>query len=442
MRHTTAPQKKPAFPIITGFETTRIIQRGEPRKGVRDVLEETLHYEYYSEDLKLLSKTGISTFRAGIPWHRIEYAPGRYDWTWLDNYMHAIRELGLDPIMDPLHHTSFPRWLVGGFSNSGFPKLYERFIKHLLTRYPWAKKYTIINEPLVTTFFCERAGIWYPFHADDDHFYKSLRNVAFAIRDISHVLRDRGCTHVYIDASEYHRGFDEKSSAYAEHRNNTRFQLLDLLLGRVNHEHLLYEQFRKGMSGEEIESFAHSPVIIDVLGLDYYAHCEFEYVEDANDPSGVRRRENEQPIGCAQVAMQYAERYRLPIMISETNIRGTITDRISWFIYMYQECIKLQDMLSESGIAFHGLCWFPFIDSCDWDSLLLKADCHIDPQGVIWLDSNFKRHESEFSDIVRNLNSGAISIDQVAPYAFQPPLSERLVGFINGPMKEWKWKKS
>src|SRR4051812_24814848 len=100
-----------SLPIFTGIEGTRIIGRRGMTRNIHDVLEETQHLQRYSEDLTLMSDIGIRTFRPEIPWHYIEKIRGTYDWEWMDAYMNKVHELGIDPIMDPLHHTSFPTWL-------------------------------------------------------------------------------------------------------------------------------------------------------------------------------------------------------------------------------------------------------------------------------------------------------------------------------------------
>jgi beta-glucosidase/6-phospho-beta-glucosidase/beta-galactosidase len=114
-----SPTARPdQFEFLSGFEGTHIFGSG------RDVLETTEHTERYREDLTQLRRDGMLSFRACIPWHRIEQTKGVYDWGWTDAYLQCARELGLDPIVDPLHHTSFPDWLGGGFADAEFPARY------------------------------------------------------------------------------------------------------------------------------------------------------------------------------------------------------------------------------------------------------------------------------------------------------------------------------
>ena len=106
------------FPHLGAFEGTKIHGSGQ------DILGTTRHIERWRHDLALLNEAGVSQLRYSIPWHRIERVAGHFDWYWIDGPMAYIRQRGMQPIVDPLHHTSFPDWLEGGFANRDFPFLY------------------------------------------------------------------------------------------------------------------------------------------------------------------------------------------------------------------------------------------------------------------------------------------------------------------------------
>ncbi len=89
--------------FLTGFESTYM-----PGHDA-DVLGLTRHDTRWRDDLRLVRDTGIRRLRYPIPWHRIERTRGQYDWSWTDAVLAEMRELGLSPIADPLHHTSYPR---------------------------------------------------------------------------------------------------------------------------------------------------------------------------------------------------------------------------------------------------------------------------------------------------------------------------------------------
>ena len=108
--------------------------------------------------------------RYSAPWHSIERKQGVFDWTWLDKALDCMQNLGIEPILDPLHHTSFPEWLTNGFGNPDFDKYYLNFIKEVSAHYPQIRYYTLINEPFVTALLCGHEGVWYPYQKNKESF--------------------------------------------------------------------------------------------------------------------------------------------------------------------------------------------------------------------------------------------------------------------------------
>ncbi len=402
------PRASQPFPFLTGFEGTHIFGSGW------DVLETTEHTTRYHEDLGKLKADGIHSFRACIPWHRIEAEPGRYDWRWTDGYLACARDLGLDPIADPLHHTSFPVWLRGGFADPAFRPSYLAFVKAFARRYPWVTRYTVINEPFVTTWFCGHCEIWHPNHKGRDAFVPMLLTVAQAICEVTAALTRLvpGVMFIHAESCERHSAMDRASVAQAETGNRLRFSVLDLILGRVSRDHPLRPYLlRHGASEAQLEWFLDHPARVDVLGLDYYSHSELVWTSQG--------RASEHPVaGFASLALEYAERYRGPIMLSETNLRGTLDDRIGWLRYMVEECVQLAGDLAARGLSFEGFCWYPYIDSTDWNSLVREARRDIDPQGLYSLDASFDRHASDLTAIYSALGRGAIGADDIAVRSF------------------------
>ncbi|CAA9589488.1 MAG: GH1, partial [uncultured Thermomicrobiales bacterium] len=172
----------------------------------RDVLGLTRHDERWHDDLVLVRDAGIRRLRYPIPWHRIERVRGRYDWGWLDEVLAGMRELGLSPIADPVHHTSFPRWLEDGFLNPDFPATYRDFCAAFAERYSWVREFTVFNEPLPTTMLCTEMGAWYPARRGEAAFYGMLRNVSRAICEATAAIirAQPAARFIHVDTAEGH----------------------------------------------------------------------------------------------------------------------------------------------------------------------------------------------------------------------------------------------
>lgn len=417
--------------FLSGFESTHIFGSGT------DVLNLTKHTEFVEEDLNLVGGCGLDLMRYSAPWHSIERKKNVFDWSWMDRAMNRFRELGIEVVLDPLHHTSFPVWLAGGFANPKFADLYLRFIKKLAARYPWVRYYTIINEPFVTALFCGQEGIWYPHFRSTESFVSMILNMGEAICRIGEYLTEtlEEVYFVHVDTCEKHRPTNRDSIENARFRNELRFLVSDLITGKIGKTHPLYSYLRKnGAPVERLKNFAANPARIDILGLDYYAHSELEWNLDE------RVYPNRNPEGFAAIAMEYAARYGVPVMLSETNIRGTIFDRISWLKFMVEQCEILEKKLAPHNIPFEGFCWYPFIDSTDWCSLVRRANGYIDPQGIYHLSGDdFRRNASELSEIFASLTCGKITSADIPAYKFQSPLDAELAGFLPM-MNHWQWR--
>lgn len=166
---------------------------------------------------------------------------------------------------------------------------------------------------------------------------------------------------------------------------------------------------------------------VDVLGLDYYCHSEWWY-DDAGSHSPSPR-----PLGFSALAGHYWERYELPVMLAETNIRGLPSDRASWLRYMLEQ----YEAAVEHGIPLAGFCWFPHVDSCDWDSLLARPAGRTDPVGVVSLTPHMDRKHTSFTAAWELAVAGAPS-GQLPAYRFQPPCDAQLAGHLPQ-MKHWPW---
>lgn len=341
------------------------------------------------------------------------------------------------PIADPLHHTSFPEWLEDGFANPEFPDVYEEFVCAFARRYPWITDYTIINEPVATALLSGFTGDWYPYWSDREGLLRIILGKVRAIHRITSKLEAMvpNLRIVHVDTCERHCALDKPSQAHADFGNDIRFVVLDLLLGWVTRDHPLYGLLtRHGLTAEDLARFRDTPARIDVLGLDYYAHSELGWTVDGGS-------NDFRPVGFKAAALDFFERYGLNIMLSETNMRGRIEDRLTWLKYMVGECEKLSVELAKRGLQFDGFCWYPFIDSTDWCSLCREPNRRIDPQGIIYLSTGFDRTKSELSEIYARLVAGEIGSQEIPAYVMEESvLVSRGAGKYLDLMVGFDWK--
>jgi len=413
-----------AIPFIGGFESTY-----QPALDV-DVAETTGHARRWRSDLDLLASCGVSRTRYPVRWHRIEVEPAVFDWAATDEVLGYLRDIGVRPMVDLVHHTSYPRWLTQGFADRRFPDAYLRYVEAFARRYPWIEEYTLFNEPFTTFLLCGQEGVWAPHLHGLKGFLTLAANVLPALTEASRRYRDLlpDARHVYVDVCEGHGAAVAEAAPHAALANDRRFLLTDLFLGRPVSGDRPFVAALKAAGGASLLDV--EPGHIDVLGLDYYAHNQWLWL----DAAGRGQATSPRPDALSQLIEEYWARYRLSCALTETNIRGYASDRASWLKYTLEQC----EMARDAGVAVEGYCWFPFIDSCDWDSRLTRSSGHVDPVGAFWLDDRLDRNPSSMSASYIRAANGARAGD-LAAYRFQPPVSGWLEGWLPQ-MSHWAWQ--
>ncbi len=413
-----------AIGIVGGFESTYL-----PGHDV-DVAETTGHVRQWRQDLDLLAGCGVRRLRYPVRWHRIERRRGNYDWSETDRILGYLRDHDQHPIVDLLHHTSYPRWLRRGLADRRFPDAYLRYVEAFARRYPWVDEYTLCNEPFTTFFLCGHEGVWPPHLRGVGGFVALAANVLPAVATASRLLAELlpGARHVWVDTCERASAADCAAQPWAALANDRRFFVLDAFLGRpLAAERPFVGQVLAAGGAHLLELEAGR---VDVVGLDYYAHNQWHYL----DSHGRGVQPTPEPVTLADLIREYWERYDRPCLLGETNIRGFASDRASWLKYTLEQC----EIARDGGVDIDGYCWFPFVDSCDWDSTLTRADGHIDPVGVYWLDDGLTRRASSMSASYALAAHGHPS-SELPAYRFQPPVSGWLAGWLPQ-MAHWDWR--
>lgn len=207
------------IPFLGAFESTYL-----PRHDT-DVLETTGHDRRWRSDLALLRACGVTRLRYPVRWHRIECEGGVYDWRGTDEVLGHLADTGMAPVVDLLHHTSYPRWLRLGFADPAFPVAYLRFCEAFARRYPHVEAYTLFNEPFATLLLAGHEGIWPPYRRGLRNLVALFTNVLPALVEASRMYRALlpGARHVYVDTCEAHTAAEPAGEATAALNDDRRF---------------------------------------------------------------------------------------------------------------------------------------------------------------------------------------------------------------------------
>jgi beta-glucosidase/6-phospho-beta-glucosidase/beta-galactosidase/glycosyltransferase involved in cell wall biosynthesis len=332
-----------------------------------DQFEWTQHNRFWRDDLRrVVEELGLRHLRYAIPWHYVEPEPGRFDWTIADERLGLCSELGIAPLLDVMHFGT-PRWLRQAVGDPRFPEALERLTTALVERYgSIVRTWCPFNEPLVTSLFSGDFGFWPPHGRRWRGYMPVLARVAIATsRAIAAIRRsDPGATIVVCDAADTFQTSDETLRSECALRNLRRFLLLDLVGGRVDAQHSLHEWITgHGFTELDLEWLRLHPQAPDVIGLDYYAHSDWQL---ERGPKGMSQRRASAPAGLRGVARAYHERYGLPMIVSETSIEGKPVAREGWLAQIVRDIRRLR----EEHVPLVGLVWWPLFDHLDWDGAL------------------------------------------------------------------------
>lgn len=354
-----------AFIWAVGIENTFVTQISEGERTL-DEYELTQHYDNWEDDLNLALQSGAGMIRYGIPWYRIEQKPNEFDWDWVDQVMDYFKaNPSLTPIIDLVHYGT-PHWMKNEFANGRYPEYVARFSKTFAKRYgDFVKYYTPLNEPYVTAEFCGLNKVWPPYLEGLSGFYQILTQVSKGIvltqKAIGAVVSD--AVFVHVDATKRYFTHEERLNQEAALWNENRFVMWELVQGRINEDHPLYEfMMSYGVSPETVEWFAEQNVEPDIVGLNYYP--QFSVHEITRDTCGQIVFPNVMGTGkdFKEIASEAYSRYKKPLMITETSYRGSEEERISWL----EEILEACNELNEEAVPVKGLTWFPFFDLVDW----------------------------------------------------------------------------
>ena len=364
-----------AFMFATGIECSYpTIEQGKWR---RDEMETTRHYELWPQDFELARRIGVSHLRYGPPLHLINAGPGQFRWELTDGAMADLEQHGPEPIVD-LCHFGVPHWL-GDFQNAELARPLAEYAAAFARRYPWVRFYTPVNEMFVSARMSALDGVWNEQLRDEGAFIAATFNLAAASVAMTDALLAVRPDAVFVnsESSEFYQPCcpDPEVQALAELENERRFLPLDLLYAHELSERMLGCVKEHGRFDEYRRLLERQVPRRTILGVDYY-----EWNEKLIDQDG-RKLALGELFGWYVIANQYWERYRRPMMHTETN-RIDASDAPRW---LWRQWHNVQ-LLRRAGVPLVGFTWYSLIDQVDWGIALGQANGAIDPVGLFDLN--------------------------------------------------------
>jgi len=377
--------------FATGIENSiPTINNGRTRVDQMDVCG---HYERWREDFNLVQELGIQFLRYGPPIHRTFLGPGKYDWEFADIAFAELKRLDIIPIVD-LCHFGVPDW-IGNFQNPDFPQQFATYCAAFADRFPWVQLYTPVNEMFICAAFSAKYGWWNEQMTSDKSFVTALKHIVKGnVLAMMEILKRRpDAIFIQSESSEYFHADSPAAIGPAEILNSRRFLSLDLNYGRRVDSEMFEYLLDNGMTKEEYHFFLHNRLKQHcILGNDYYMTNEHRVHADGHtEASG-------EVFGYTEITRQYYDRYRLPVMHTETNLReGPRGDEaVQWLWKEWASVLRLRN----DGIPTVGFTWYSLTDQIDWDSALREQNGNVNALGLYDLDRNIRNVGKAYKQLI------------------------------------------
>jgi beta-glucosidase len=413
----------PLFLFATGIENSiPTIHNGRTRI---DQMEKCGHYKHWRKDFELLEELDIHFLRYGPPLHKTFLGPGHYDWEFADLTFGYLKEHDIVPVVD-LCHFGVPDW-IGNFQNPDFPRLFADYAMDFAKRYPWVQLYTPVNEMFICALFSAAYGWWNEQMTTDRTFVTALKHLAKAnVLAMSCILKVRpDAIFIQSESSEYYHAENPAAIAPAEFMNARRFLSLDLNYGRRVDSDMYEYLLDNGMTRDEYHFFLAESSLRHhcIMGNDYYVTNEHRVRADGFTTAAG------DVFGYDEITRQYYDRYKLPVMHTETNLmEGPVGDEaVNWLWKQWANVLRVRN----TGVSIVGFTWYSLTDQMDWDVGLREENNRVTPVGLYDLDRNirpvgraYKQLICDWRDVLP-AQSVCLTVPIVMPAEYDEPSAQR-----------------
>ncbi|AWN37161.1 beta-glucosidase [Methylobacterium radiodurans] len=337
----SAPVRPPGSPFrslfLGGFECSTH-RRADGRR--LDLVAATGHDRHALADYRALTEHGMLAARDGLRWHRIETAPGRYDWSSALPMLEAQRETGLQVIWDLCHYgwpDDLDIWSDGFIERfAAFAAEAARCIRQVSGAPPFL---CTVNEISYWAWAGGEVGRIGPLATGAGPALKrQLVRAALAATRAVRAVESAARFLLAEPAIHVVGGPDPESREAAAAYRAVQYEALDMVAGRLAPE----------LGG--------AAAALDLVGLNFYPDNQWVHGGGTIPLGHHAYRPFRQ-----MLAEAYA-RYGRPLLVSETGAEGTA--KAAWLHYVCGEVRAAQ----AAGVPVLGICLYPIQDYPGWEN--------------------------------------------------------------------------
>jgi beta-glucosidase len=315
----------------------------------------TYSWTLFDRDVAMLKKLGVTHYRFGIEWGRVEPKPGVFDEAAIRRYVSMARRLkaaGIEPIVT-LWHFTFPSWLYDSDDKAHSDFLHpdvEEAWRGYMTKMvgalsPYVRIYVPQNEPNGDLYIGYFGGHWPPGLLLTPGALKKATKVAVRMfRDAAAIIRKDRPDAIVM-------GIYSIPNWRRNHLQDPTQFVYNMMMHQ-NWDHL-----------DQVAD------TVDVIGVNYY------YSQDASTTRFIFRPYGEQnsnytqngweidPEGLYDVLKTVQKRYGKPIVISENGI-GTQSEQKK--IRYFREHVNQMRRAMADGVDVRGYMPWTLVDNYEW----------------------------------------------------------------------------
>jgi dTDP-4-dehydrorhamnose reductase len=324
------------------------------------------------DDLDLFASLGITALRYPVHWE------ARRDRMWTDRRLARIRTLGLRPIVGLVHHGSGPPRT--SLLDPAFPAGLAEHARRVAERYPWVEDWTPVNEPLTTARFSALYGLWYPHARDDRSFARALLIQCRAVVESMRAIREVIPHARLVQTDDLGKTHSTPPLRYqAEFENERRWLTFDLLCGRIDDAHPLWEWLD---APRELEWFLDHPCPPDLIGVNHYLSSERFLDDDVErhpgEPVGgngtdryvdVLAVREGRAIGPAGLLLEAWHRFGIPLAVTEAHNGCTREEQLRWIDDIWDAAQRARD----AGADVRAVTLWSLLGAVGWDRMLTAS---------------------------------------------------------------------
>jgi beta-glucosidase len=304
------------------------------------------HYHQYQHDFDLVKRMHMNALRFSVEWSRLQ--PEKDAWN-VDEMQHykeyvaALKQRGLEPIVT-LFHITLPVWFVemGGFEKRRNVRYFVDFAEKVISELGPAIQFVItMHEPDEYVRQSYLIGRWPPQDQSRSRAFRVLNNLALAHNRVAELLHAQSGRYKVSVA---------KNSAYIYPGDDAWLTVRASAAIQYIHDDYFLQKVMK---------------TCDFIGVNYHGSQRIYGYRVHNDNKEISDLGNDlHPDHLAHALERLSERYKKPILVTESGIADATDRRRKW--WLMQSIIAMQQALS-SGVELIGYLHGGLLDSFEWD---------------------------------------------------------------------------